>query len=718
MRISISVLRSSSLCARPSSSVSSALSLAAALSLLATCATVSGPRFPWPQQGSATKGGRSDVETVGTYRRTSSQVLVRRIKRPSLASLDYAAYHANFMNADPPPEGMGEEGKAPDTAHPFDGAIVLDTLTGSLGKTPLTAAERGHALSLAPLVERLASQKVAGADRLEDVLAKVRAESWGLAGGPQFVRQTAAEGYLHDPGSGAPAELWVKIEFAPWFRPFSSMPDEDGDDVPEIYGQVAPDALGDPAALVAYVHDVYEGRELSGGEVKSWAHKLASYWYPSYNTDLVTPGEEWPAEDTEAPIKAEVKSARYPSPAVVMRGKPTGKAAYNVFLVPSLSAAGAEAAAGERPSGEKSSAGTLRLPRTKPSPDPAPVAKQVRAELDRHGGSWSAWAKEVAPLHTALERQLAAIPSGAKAFAGSDGFLFFGQSVKAVVGGDFGKQKGAKNPIPSIVQFRKFLAEHDVDLLFVPVPTKVEMFPDKAAGGSAKESARMSRFVGEVVNPYQRKLLLDLADKGVETVDLLPALLAQAKADREKSPGEPLYQLQDTHWSARGLELAARVVAQRVRRYPWYKGIAEQKRVYRTKDASFTRHGDLHSRLPEAEKSRHSPETLVGHQVLDADGKLYEDDPESPIVLLGDSFTGVYQLMDCEHAGISAHLARELGAPIDLVMSYGGGPNVRQKLLRRGAKALGSKRLVIWMMTERDLWDFWEGWEPLGKVAK
>ncbi len=81
------------------------------------------------------------------------------------------------------------------------------------------------------------------------------------------------------------------------------------------------------------------------------------------------------------------------------------------------------------------------------------------------------------------------------------------------------------------------------------------------------------------------------------------------------------------------------------------------------------------------------------------------------MVVLGDSFTGVYELMDCEHAGVSAHLAKELGIPTDLVMSYGGGPNVRSKLLRRGEAALGSKKLVVWMMTARDLYDFADGWE-------
>jgi alginate O-acetyltransferase complex protein AlgJ len=40
---------------------------------------------------------------------------------------------------------------------------------------------------------------------------------------------------------------------------------------------------------------------------------------------------------------------------------------------------------------------------------------------------------------------------------------------------------------------------------------------------------------------------------------------------------------------------------------------------------------------------------------------------------------------------------------------------VRQKLLRRGVEALGTKKLVIWMMTARDLYNYWEDWEPIKK---
>ncbi len=46
-------------------------------------------------------------------------------------------------------------------------------------------------------------------------------------------------------------------------------------------------------------------------------------------------------------------------------------------------------------------------------------------------------------------------------------------------------------------------------------------------------------------------------------------------------------------------------------------------------------------------------------------------------------------------------------------MSYGGGPNVRKKLLTRGEAAVRRLRLLIWVFAARDLYNYWEDWEPL-----
>ena len=54
----------------------------------------------------------------------------------------------------------------------------------------------------------------------------------------------------------------------------------------------------------------------------------------------------------------------------------------------------------------------------------------------------------------------------------------------------------------------------------------------------------------------------------------------------------------------------------------------------------------MHSRLRDADKKRYQPEELTGRQVLAPGGEPYVGDPDSPVVVLGDSFTGVLELTD------------------------------------------------------------------------
>jgi alginate O-acetyltransferase complex protein AlgJ len=99
--------------------------------------------------------------------------------------------------------------------------------------------------------------------------------------------------------------------------------------------------------------------------------------------------------------------------------------------------------------------------------------------------------------------------------------------------------------------------------------------------------------------------------------------------------------------------------------------------------------------------------------VLTPKGEVFEDEADSPIVILGDSFTGVFQRTDCLGAGVSAHIAAAIAHPVDLVMSYGGGPNVRNTLLTRSEAQLRRMRLVVWIFADRDLFNYWDDWEPL-----
>jgi alginate O-acetyltransferase complex protein AlgJ len=654
-------------------------------------------RFPWSPEASERPSEHADVRTLNPgYSRLRSRVLVREVKRPTRAALDFAAYHQNFIISDPEPENLAADGREPDVKTPFEGAVDEATLTPDLGRTPLTEAERKQPFSLAPLLEFLAASKVSGADALEALSSAVREESWGLPTQPGVMTQTVSEVYLHEAAAGAAPELWLKIEFQPWFSGLGRLPDQDGDGFPEVYARAGATRL--TPELIAAVRDDYAAKELGPEEVKSWANRLASYWYPSFNTDLVAPGATFPDTATEPEIKAELGDQVFEKPTIVMRAKPQGVPTYEVFLV--RRAGSAESAA---PASKAEEAPSLALPKTKPSPAAGELGPLLAAELAQNGGSYEAWAKALAPFHVRVRERLRKTPKAVKALEGSDGFLFFRQSLAFAASGDIERQRRGKNPLPVIVEFKRELEARGVDFLFVPVPTKVEVFPDRFdPAGKA--------LVGKPIQPYARKFLSSLSAAGVEVVDLLPAYLAERSKEAGK---EPLYQRQDTHWTDRGLQVAAELLAARVRKYPWYAAVKPHARRFTVKETAFERFGDLHSRLPEGAKKKYEPEKLRAEQVLAPGGGFYEDDEQSPIVVLGDSYTGVYQLMDAEHAGLSAHLARRVGYPADLVMSYGGGPNVRHKLLRRGKDALESKRLVIWVMTARDLYDYWEDWEPL-----
>src|SRR4051812_34961327 len=76
--------------------------------------------FPWSAQVPERALEHAEVRTVNAdYARRTSHVLVREVDRPTRAALDYAAYHANFMIAAPPPETAPAAARPILTEQPF-----------------------------------------------------------------------------------------------------------------------------------------------------------------------------------------------------------------------------------------------------------------------------------------------------------------------------------------------------------------------------------------------------------------------------------------------------------------------------------------------------------------------------------------------------------------------------------------------------------------------
>ena len=79
----------------------------------------------------------------------------------------------------------------------------------------------------------------------------------------------------------------------------------------------------------------------------------------------------------------------------------------------------------------------------------------------------------------------------------------------------------------------------------------------------------------------------------------------------DERASEPLYQPLDTHWTNRGLQIAAELLAARIKRYPWASELAPV--AYSTKSVEFAREGDFGTVATDGFR--------VGAVLLDHDGR-------------------------------------------------------------------------------------------------
>jgi alginate O-acetyltransferase complex protein AlgJ len=320
-------------------------------------------------------------------------------------------------------------------------------------------------------------------------------------------------------------------------------------------------------------------------------------------------------------------------------------------------------------------------------------------------GDYPEWAKKEETFRTSIGSYVNALPKGQLGFTGKDGWLFFRGEIDYLNGGDLADQAKDKNPLPALKEFKSFLDSHNSALLFCVIPNKSDVYYEKLPVDAPKDPAA-------IINPWGRKFLSDLQRNGIEVVDLLPDFLAAKQEDAKYK--EALYQKHDTHWTLRGLQLAAQRIAGRIQQYSWYGELEKGRVSYALKDTVCSRRGDIVERIPEKERTAYPADLIAAQQVRNPDGAFYKaSNPDAAVMLIGDSFTGVFELVDCKAAGVGAHIAAATGVPVDIITSWGGGPLVRDKMLRARKKDLSKKRLIVYLMVARDLYNYSQNWLPL-----
>ncbi len=242
------------------------------------------------------------------------------------------------------------------------------------------------------------------------------------------------------------------------------------------------------------------------------------------------------------------------------------------------------------------------------------------------------------------------------------------------------RRKG--HPLPVIAGYAEELTARGIDFLVVPVPSRLQTQPDLLPGVAPRKDC-------EGGDLGTTRLLLALNEAGVEVLDLLPAFAA---ARRSAGGGEEahLYLDYNPHWNPRGVSVAAELIAQRIRELEWFEpGPHQEGRDF------FLRAEHLPCSCPQYGPDPDRTVEVLCDRVVDASGKLaHKRDRDSPILLIGDSYSAVYRK---EGADVASQLYARLGFELDCISLQQGGANSVWQALARRQDGLRGKKMVIWM---------------------
>jgi len=304
------------------------------------------------------------------------------------------------------------------------------------------------------------------------------------------------------------------------------------------------------------------------------------------------------------------------------------------------------------------------------------------------------------------ECRLKAAASDATTVRGKDGWLFLRNELRHVGAGRFWGQaaqrasrasrEDRRDPLPAILDFHRQLKKLGMELILVPVPPKVVVYPDMVADTVGTDSAVLPR-----LDTAHQEFYSLLADKGVQVMDLYPDLAAHRLADEGA-----MYCRTDTHWSGLACVRVARTIARDLKKRKWYRK-APKKTKYEARERALTLRGDLGRDIPKGDAV--ARETIEIRVVSREDGGTPEPDPYSPVLVLADSHGLVFHSGDDMHArgaGFWSQLAYELGFPPSLIAVRGSGATpARVALYRKGKRDprfLAGKKVIIWLFAARE----------------
>jgi SGNH hydrolase-like domain, acetyltransferase AlgX len=308
-----------------------------------------------------------------------------------------------------------------------------------------------------------------------------------------------------------------------------------------------------------------------------------------------------------------------------------------------------------------------------------------------------------AKLHSTEGQSAAVIP-------GVDGWFFLSSELRFLSVGQFWGADAAKvsrshkpdsaDPIPAIVDFNDQLKRRGIQLLLMPVPPKAAIYPEKILPDVELH--------GETAAPYLARFYDDLRGRGIDVVDLSPVFL-----QNQTNEHGPVFCKTDSHWSGFGCVLGAQTIKEKIHE----KLAGQPSKNYAAEWKETTIKGDLgelagsNSKKPEPEK--------IALRVISEKGTnaAVTADPNSPLLIIGDSHTLVFHDFLGEKSGLLDQVAYEMSFAPDLIGTRGSGSTaVRISLYRRARKDpdyLAKKKVIVWCFTAREFTESDQGWDKV-----
>ena len=258
------------------------------------------------------------------------------------------------------------------------------------------------------------------------------------------------------------------------------------------------------------------------------------------------------------------------------------------------------------------------------------------------------------------------------------------------------------DPLPAILDFRDQLRKVGVELLLVPVPPRAAVVPAELPEVEEVPASRLDAADAEFYALLRRE--------GVDVLDLQPEFAAAGTS-------RPAVCRTDTHWSGDGIAIAAARIAERVRKLPWYAGVAKQRFVSESREIEIR--GDLLRMIGDPALPAERLALRFVHREGSPSGGPIESDRNSPMILLSDSHGLVFDAggdLYAKGAGLPGQLALELGFGADIVAVRGSGSTAGRMHLARRKDNFAGKKLVVWVFGARYFSEPAQGWAKVPVV--